>query len=166
MKKDFYKCFMITVVGLSVAILFYPFLHECGHAIASLCVGAEIKQITLLPLPSILCDVGGVSDIGRVIIGLNGALFPAVVAFLFPRRWFWFWFVRFLLLGISVFTVVISVSSVHFGINHQDDLFQVLQFWTYDRIYLTIFLVAVAVAAIAFLILDKPVKRVFRYFEI
>lgn len=38
------KTFKIIIIGLIIAILLYPFLHECGHAIVACIVGAKIVE--------------------------------------------------------------------------------------------------------------------------
>ena len=154
------------VIGITVAILVYPFLHETGHVLCSLIVGAKVHQFTLFPVPSVLCDVGCVSNAGRVLIGFGGNLFPIIVALFIPRRWFPMWFVRALLLGVSVLAFVISIVSVIFEINPQDDMFQVLKFWEYSKASMLLVLGTAVIAAILSIILDKPGKRICRYFEI
>lgn len=38
--KDILKCIGLLIVGLFVAVIVYPFLHETGHSIVALAVGA------------------------------------------------------------------------------------------------------------------------------
>ena len=40
--EDAIKIVGILLVGLFVAIFYYPFLHEVGHAIATVMSGAEL----------------------------------------------------------------------------------------------------------------------------
>ena len=71
MKKDVLKLALIIGIGFFMALIGYPFLHESGHIVASVLVGAEVLELTLFPVPSVLCDVTGVDTIGLVIIGFG-----------------------------------------------------------------------------------------------
>lgn len=166
MKKDDLRILVIVVIGISVAVFVYPFLHEMGHVLCSFIVGTEVHQLTLFPVPSVLCDVGCVSNTGRVLIGFGGNVFPVIVALLIPRRWFPTWFVRALLLGVSVLAFAISMVSVVFEINPQDDMFQVLKSWEHSEFFILLILGIAVIATILCIVLDKPIKRICKYFEI
>ncbi len=164
MKKDCLKILLISMLGLFVAVLGYPFFHEMGHMLASLLVDAEVLELSLLPVPSVLCDVTGVSDMGLTIIGFGGTLFPILISFFIPRKWFISWYFRALLQGMSILSLLISCVSVLFGVNPQDDMIQVLNFWQYGRTLLLIILGSSMLAVISAIVLDKPFKRVCKYF--
>lgn len=55
--RYFIKAIGLLVVGLLVAIIGYPILHELGHAVIALIVGARVVEINIIPLPNVLCDV-------------------------------------------------------------------------------------------------------------
>lgn len=165
MKKDGLKVIMISVIGLFVSVLAYPFLHEMGHVLASVLVGAEVRHFTILPEPGVLCDVGLVSNAGRVLIGFGGVIFPVIAAMLLPRRWFITWYVRMLLLGVSVLAFIISIISVLFGMNPQDDMIQVLDFWQHGEAILPVVLLVCTLGVLWLILLEKPGKRIRKYFE-
>lgn len=166
MKKDTLKCALLLITGLTTATLIYPFVHELGHILVSVMVGAEVHQLMLFPVPSVLCNVGTLSNIDKIVIGFGGMVFPILVALVIPMRWFITWLVRYLLLGMSVLAFIISIISVIFGINPQDDMIQVLNFWNHSNLLLIAILSVFCVAAIMMIVKERPRKRICRYFEI
>ena len=166
MKKDGLKILLIAVLGIFVAALVYPFLHEMGHIIASVFVGAEVMEMTLFPLPSVLSDVTGVGDMGLVIIGFGGTIFPLLISLLLSRKWFLTWYLRALLQGMSVLALVISIVSVLLAVNPQDDMIQILKFWKYGKTVLLLILCSGTVASLSLIFLDKPGRRICKFFEI
>lgn len=103
---------------------------------------------------------------GRVLIGFGGVVIPLLVALFIPRRWFVSWYVRTLLLGMSGLAIGISILSLLFEANPQDDMFQVLAFWEYGKPSLLGILVFCLVAVFFLIFNDKPGKRICKYFEI
>lgn len=166
LKKDVFKGTAMLVVGLLVSVVVYPFLHEFGHVLAAWCVNAKVLKVTYFPVPSVLCEVGDMANIGKVIIGFGGMVFPMLVARLISQKWFAFWYARMLLQGISIMAFVISIVSILLRKNPQDDMVQVLQYWEYGRSML-LFILCVAVLLIIFLIVrDKPVKRLYEFWGV
>ena len=166
MKNDVLKGVGMLAVGLLVSAVVYPFLHEFGQVLAAWCVNAKVLKATYFSTPSVLCEVVGVSNAGKIAIGFSGMIFPMLVARLIPQKWFAFWYARVLLQGISVMAFVISIVSIVLRKNPQDDMVQVLQYWEYDR-SLFLFILCVTVMIIIFLIVrDKPVKRLYRFWGV
>lgn len=166
MKKDVLKVTLITGIGLFIAIIGYPFLHEAGHVIASILVGAEVLNITLLPVPSVLCGVADVSTAGVVIIGFAGTAFPLLLSLIIPQRWFISWIVRAILQGISALSLLISCVSVLFSVNQQDDMVQILKSWESGKMEILLILCSVLILTMVIMILDRPGKRISKYFEV
>lgn len=166
MKKDVLKFVLIIGVGFFMALIGYPFLHELGHIVASVLVGAEVLELTLFPVPSVLCDVTGVDTISLVIIGFGGAFFPLLFSLVIPRRWFVSWCARAILQGISVLSFAISCVSILFSVNYQDDMIQVLNFWESGKPVILVILCSSAVVTLAAIALDKPGHRLCRFFGI
>lgn len=166
MKKDVMKLMLIIGIGFFIALVGYPFLHESGHVIASMLVGAEVLDFTLLPVPSVLCDVSEVETAGLVIIGFGGILFPLLFSLAIPRRWFISWIIRAILQGISVLSLMISCVSVLFSVNQQDDMIQVLNFWESGKVVMLMILCSVAILTLIVMILDRPGKRICKFFGV
>lgn len=166
MKKDIFKILLLTVLGFFVAIIGYPVLHELGHILASMVAGAKVMDLTLLPIPGVLCDVTGVSNTGLVLIGFGGTVFPLAFSLVIPRRWFVGWYIRVSIQGMSSLALGISLVSVICGINPQDDMIQVLNFWQYSKALILVILAVLLFAIVAVIAADKPLRRVCKYFEI
>ncbi len=47
--KDFLKIIGIILVGLFTAVIIYPMLHEAGHSLIALTVGADVVEFNLFP---------------------------------------------------------------------------------------------------------------------
>lgn len=166
MKKDVMKLLLIVGIGFFIALIGYPFLHEMGHIFASLLVGAEVLELTLFPVPSVLCDVTGVGTAGLVVIGFGGVVFPLLFSLTMPRKWFISWCVRAILQGITVLSFAISCVSILFSVNHQDDMIQVLNFWESGKTVLLLILCCCAFLTFAFIALDKPGRRICEFFGV
>lgn len=48
--SDFLNIIGMVILGITVAVLIYPFLHEAGHSLAAFLVGAEVVEVEILPL--------------------------------------------------------------------------------------------------------------------
>lgn len=120
----------LLIVGLLTAGVGYPLLHEMGHVLAALCVGAAVKEVYLLPTASVLCRMPS-APVGIVAVGLGGPLFPCVAATLLPHRRFWGWFVRYILLTVCLMALVTAAAAtVCFQVGYplpQEDVTQILQ---------------------------------------
>ena len=109
--KDAFKIAAVTLAGLFTAVFLYPFLHEGGHFLAAVIVGAEVKEFHLFPSPNILCDVHTVNIPGLIWIGLHGILFPFLLVCVVRPKKFWFWHINFVLRGICLLSFLISAAG-------------------------------------------------------
>ena len=160
----------IITIGLTVAIFVYPFLHESGHSIAAFAVGAEIKEFCILPVPYVMCNVEFLTNGQQIFIGVSGVLFPLFVSLVPPRRWFWSWYIRFLLMGISLLSFVISAVTLVLPnggqLNPQDDMLQVLDLWTASAACLPLILSVMCIATVIIILRDKPHRMICKRFGI
>ena len=76
-------------IGLLCAVMIYPFLHELGHSLTAILLGAEILQITWFPLPSVLCGMSSLNTLKYVLVGLNGVVFPGILCLVISSNRFW-----------------------------------------------------------------------------
>ena len=166
MKKDGLKAIGLIVFGLLTAGLIYPFFHETGHTIAALSFGASVNEFVLFPLPSVLCNMVNVRNAGRIAVGFGGMVFPLLTALLISRRRFLLWYLRFLLMSISLLAIGISIISVAFAVNPQDDMVQVLKFRGCDKTVLLAVLGIGFTALLAFIVRDRPLDRILKYFNV
>ena len=163
MLKDALKILSILIVGLIVAIFIYPFLHESGHIITAIFVGADVVEFTLLPLPSVLCETAKVGGGGIVAISFGGIVFPLLISLLVPRKWFFTWYLRALLQGISVLALIVSCISVLFVVNTQDDMHLVLRVWKISKPLLLLILSSNIVVVLSLIFLDGPWDRICKF---
>jgi len=79
-KKNYFRIISSVVAGLAV-ILIYTLLHEGGHAIAALLVGARITAFDVnfvTGSPHVAWE-GFVKPAGRAFIAVSGPVFPVIV---------------------------------------------------------------------------------------
>lgn len=167
-KNNIIKSGMLLIVGLGVAIVIYPVIHELGHSIIAVIVGAEIIEITLLPLPSILCNVRNVSEGGMILISIGGSLFPLLLAIIAPKC-FWGWYSCFTIRWISLWSFIISeITVVLFclGISFEtEDVMHILkesQQYTWICLVFYLFLI---VATSMLIVYSKPINRIISEME-
>ena len=168
--SDVFTMIGIIVIGLAVAIFVYPFLHESGHSIAAFAVGAEIKEFCILPIPYVMCNVAMLTSWQQIVIGVSGVLFPLAISLVVPRKWFWTWYIRFLLMGISLLAFTISAATLILPngvqLNPQDDMLQVASLWTGYPFSLTLILCAMCVITLFFISRDRPFRMICKRFDV
>ena len=168
--KDIFKFFGLLLVGLFVAIILYPFLHESGHLVAAILVRAKVLDFNLLPLPYVMCDVSGVNTLGQAIIGFGGIIIPLVLTSIIKLKNFWFWYAQFLIKCISVYAVILSFIVVilyNYGfIIGNDDIIQVLKIFPNGTGILIMSLGLIITYGIFALKKQKPLMRCLNYFGV
>ena len=154
---------------MSTAILIYPFLHELGHSIATILFGGKVVEFHLLPLPNVLCEVYSISNIGIVIIGVGGMVFPLIVAMIISKKTFAFWYISQVIIGISAYAFFISATSLimaRFGFQMpNEDVIKVIQTVPNSEIVLLVATIILMVFSLWILVYNKPIKRMFEYLE-
>ncbi len=159
----------MLLIGLTVAVVIYPFFHEIGHSISTLIVGGDIVGFHIWPLPNIMCNVGNVSVGGKVLIGVSGMLFPiAITTFLFhPQKKFWLWYANLILRGICLLSIAITGVAVFlFSIDKpvaNEDITTVLNIA--PNLILTVTIASLLIFSVLIIIIakDKPVKKIGDY---
>ena len=75
---------IIVIIGMALFFLypFYPFVHECGHAITTLFFHGTVKSFIIHPKPYVLIDQRTVSQEALYIICLAGIIFPCLFSLL------------------------------------------------------------------------------------
>lgn len=122
----------MTAIGLFVAIVGYPLLHELGHSLAAVLLAGKVLDFQLLPLPNILCDSTGLSTLFISIIGLSGMALPFLVSVCIRTKGYYLWFAGLILKGINFLSFFISIIAVfmYMGGNpiNNEDVTQVISF--------------------------------------
>lgn len=167
--KYFVRVMMILIIGLAVAVVIYPFLHETGHSIAAVIVGGEVVEYHLFPLPNVLCNVGRVSSTGKVIIGISGMLFPIAITTLFlkPQKKFFMWYANLILRGICILSIAITIfATILYMIGKpvaNEDITTVLNIAPNLILTITIASLLIISGLVIIIARDKPMKMIGTY---
>ncbi|MBQ2943194.1 MAG: hypothetical protein IJD93_00645 [Ruminococcus sp.] len=160
----------LLVVALFVAVIGYPILHEFGHSIAAVLVGAKLIEFNLLPLPYVVLDVREVNVNKQAIIGLSGVMFPLGLVTFVKTRKFWIWYTTFLVKGISLYAIMVSLICAILYVNgigiEMEDFVQVLKFYPNNECLCIVLLSSVLVYVMFVIKKEKPLSRCLNYFEV
>lgn len=170
MKKDLLKSLYLLAVGMAVALFLYPLLHEGGHCLAAVTVGAEVTELHLFPWPYVVCEVSRVSKKGLVIIALAGLALPVGAAELFRPKRFSLRFVKFILRAMNMITLLVSLAELvlyRLGIRvGEEDLIRAVMLW--EKGFWPIFLgiVFCVSAMLTLAVRDRFFSDLLRFFEV
>lgn len=168
--KDILKCIGLLMVGLFVAVIGYPFLHETGHSIVALLVGAKVIDFSLLPVPYVTCEISITNDFGLILIGLAGIYLPMIFSLIIRPKSFWLWYMSLLIKGICFLSFVISlVSIILYNIEIKvlnEDVVQIMDIWLEGDLILAILMILSMIIVIYSIIKQRPLIRIKKYFEI
>lgn len=168
--KDTIKAIGLFVVGLTVAVIVYPVMHELAHSVVAIAVGARVLEINILPVPSVLCDVKSVDSTGMVAIGMSGMLLPYFLSAVIKPKNFWVWYANYIVKGISALAFVIStMSTVCFlagNLLPNDDTTQTLMTWSGGKWICLAISFGLAIFAIVRMLQERPLTRCMRYFDV
>lgn len=168
--KDILKYVGLFFVGLLVAIIIYPFLHEAGHSMMAILVGAKVIDFNLLPLPYVTCEVSSLNTASMILIGLAGMFLPVLISIIVRPKSFWFWycnlvikFICFLSFAISFVAIVLYLFGV---IIKNEDIVQVINIWNNGVFVLIITMVLSMIGIIRSIIKQKPLMKIMDYFKV
>lgn len=171
--KSYIKVFVFLFLGLLTAGIIYPFLHELGHAIATIAVGAECMEFHLLPAPYVLCDMSTAGNMEFYIVGFAGVVFPMIIVFFLRflcSKSIYVDYLTFVIKGITVLACLITIVSITllgFGCRFQeDDVVNVLIKTDASSIavwMIILFLIAFVTAVLMSVIKQKTLNRIVEY---
>lgn len=168
--KDVFKYVGLFFVGLFVAIIIYPFLHEAGHSIVAILVGANVIDFNLLPLPYVTCEVSNLNTTSMILIGLAGMFVPALISIIARPESFWFWYCNLVMKFICFLSFAISfVATVLylFGVTiKNEDIVQVIDIWNNGIFVLIITMILSMIGIIRSIIKQKPLIKIMDYFKV
>ena len=166
--KDGIRYAGLLVVGLGVATLLYPAMHEWGHVVAAWLLDVPVMDVHLLVEPRVQCDFRDVVSVAPVYIGWGGVVLPLVVSALLRPRSFWVWYAVFVWRCIAVFACVwmgVSVLLFVYGTPPADDdmtlLLQMFPHHWWGHLLLSVVLSTVGSV---FLVREHPFRRCAAYF--
>ncbi len=160
---------MLFIIGIIVAIILYPLIHELGHALTAILVGADVVEINLFPVPNILCNLKGVGSFEVTLIGFGGSMLPFLLTIYWEPKNFEVWYSCFMIRGISFLSFVISfVSVILFVVGNpvvNEDITQVLMITPYMAPLYGILCVLLASIQALVIIRSKPLQRCEKFIE-
>ena len=167
--KDLLKILGIFFFGFLTSIIIYPTLHESGHSLVALAVGADIVDFNIFPLPCIMCNAFGVDRLGIAAIGLGGIFIPYLISFILKPKSFWVWYTNSIVRGISLLALTISFVSIILWLNgitvQNEDIVQVLSIFNGGSIPFLIVFAVMFIYGLMRIIADQPIKRITEYFS-
>ena len=168
--KDVFKYVGLFFAGLFVAIILYPFLHEAGHSMAAILVGAKVIDFNLLPLPYVTCEVSSLNTTSMILIGLAGMFIPALISIIARPESFWFWYCNLVMKFICLMSFVISFIAIVlylFGVTiKNEDIVQVIDIWNNGVFVLIITMALSMIGIIRSIIKQRPLIKIMDYFKV
>ena len=168
--KDILKYAGLFLVGLFVAIIIYPFLHEAGHSMMAILVGAKLIEFNLLPLPYVTCEVSNLNTTSVILIGLAGMFIPAIISIIARPKPFWFWYSNLVLKFICLLSFAISFVAIVlylFGVTiKNEDIVQVINIWNNGVFVLIITMVLSMIGIFRSIIKQKSLEKIMHYFKV
>lgn len=168
--KDVFKYVGLFFVGLFVAIIIYPFLHEAGHSMMAILVGAKVIDFNLLPLPYVTCEVSSLNTTSMILIGLAGMFVPALISIIVRPESFWFWYCNLVIKFICLLSFAISFVAIVlylFGVTiKNEDIVQVIDIWNNGVYVLIITMVLSMIGIIRSIMMQRPLIKIKNYFKV
>lgn len=167
--KDVVKLIGIIGIGLFIAIIVYPVLHELGHVLVAIIIGSEVLEFNLFPLPNVLCNVSGVSTVENIMIGAGGIILPFVFSTVIYSKKFWIWYIGMVINIICLISFVIStIGCVLFLVAEpieNEDITQILNLCPNTaNLWLVGFLVLIGYTGFR-IYKSHPIKHCIEYFD-
>ena len=166
--KYYFKLFMLLPVGLTTAIIIYPFVHETSHSICALLFGADIVNFALFPLPNVTCNSSALSALQLFFIAVGGPLIPFILSVAIRSTNFWINYIKGLMIGISSLSFVISILGFLFDwkiVKEQDDIVRCASLLP-NGVTISIIICSIGIAvAICELVRMKKSHNCHKYFE-
>lgn len=167
--KDFVKVCGILLLALLATLFGYPFLHELGHWVAAVMCGARVENFRLFSVPFVLCNVYGIHEASKVIIGVSGILLPFFVSFLIKGKSFWVWLFSFCLKIVSTVAFCFSCMAImcyKFDIVWQgEDIVTILRSTSTSSSLWLLLMLAFLCFNIFIVYKNKPLERIGHFFE-
>lgn len=158
---------MVLFLGLFIAVLGYPFLHELGHGMVAILMGASVEEFRLFPVAYVSCNVHGIGGFGQVLIGVSGMLFPFICGITIYCKNFWLWYMALVLNTISIIAFTISIVGCFLFENNpikNNDITQILTINVVPKIFWIIAFSVLIIWSAFRIINSRPITRCDNYF--
>lgn len=164
--KDFLTVIKLTLIGLFVAIIAYPLIHETGHILATAMTGGKLIALSWVPVPNVLCEVNSTNITALAITSLAGMVFPMVLVFMLMRSKGLFRYGVLIFSMVTILSAVIDTGVAFLHINgmvvQNDDIASFMEFtgWTVQALLLMAGLLCVSVTGFFLLKPANTIKAV------
>lgn len=161
------KLVWMCLTAVCSAMFVYPFLHELGHLLAALFMGCGIIDFSVFPASYVMMDMGNVSQVETVVVGLCGMIFPMLCALVHPRN---------LTMSVIIYTIraanilawFLSCTAIVFDrigmCWENEDVINVIRcIGGGENVLFLVCLIAMLLSIFAFF-KDKPVSRIVSFF--
>lgn len=170
--KDIFKIVKITAIGLTIAILIYPFTHELGHAITSLLVGADVSGFEILPIPYVECNIGNLSKYEIIAIGFGGNTLPLIIIVIIDifssinknKYHFELYYAKVYFYFCCLLSFIISSVSNALNIK-TDDIYQLIEMYPLDKNKITFTCIVITILIIVRMIKIDIITRFMDYVD-
>lgn len=71
-----------------MVLFVYPLLHECGHSLLAIILGADILELELWPHPHVLCNMKNLSSTSQVTVGQEVCFCPFFFLLVYHKKGF------------------------------------------------------------------------------
>lgn len=167
--RDCVKVLLIGVVAFLTVLFLYPVLHELGHGAGAVLCGAQVVELQLFPVPSVLCHISGEPKISAALIGGFGIFLPFFVSLLLRGKLFWVWLTSFCLkvvsavaFGCSCVAILCHRSNIYW---EREDIVTVIRLTQTSPCFWWLLMAVFFCCNIFILYKNKPVERIKAFFE-
>lgn len=166
--KDGIRYVGLFAVGLGMATVIYPALHEGGHAVVAWLLNVPVVAVHMVLEPCVQCDLRDAVAVAPVCIGWGGVVLPLVVSALLRPRSFWTWYAVFVWRCIAVFACGwMGVSALLFVYGTppaDDDMTLLLELFPHHWWGHVALSAALSTMGTVLLVRDHPFRRCAAYF--
>ena len=169
-KKGYYRIGAMVLMSAAVILFLYPLIHEAGHYLAAVAVGARITEASLFPRPHISFSIAGLSSFELFLIAQAGSFLLAGCLLIPLRRFGYLYFLQTALAMLILCNalqegIVCCLFVSGYPVDFPDDAAQLLLQFPATAGSLLLGLTAQTVIAAAYFVLTRPLDRMVLFLE-
>lgn len=154
--------------SLFTAVIVYPLLHESGHILVAIIMGAKITGFNLYPTPYVACETMFKNNILQVFVGFGGTIIPFITVRILKFKFFWIWYVLFATRVINALSIFLSIVSLCFFakgiIWENEDAVKMVNIIPNASLVIFVSFLVLFVCETIGLIKENPYKKCLKYF--
>ena len=157
----------MLIVGLVVAAVIYPIIHELGHLLTAEMMGAESIDIHWGEQSHYICSLPSCKMQTVPVISLGGYALPTALAALPVHKGFFMWYANFMMKIVCIWAAILSILTVVQttigSANTNNDISLILQIEPAQQAWLFLFFAAVIILLISQLLQTHPLAKICDY---